>query len=159
MSILKSVIDNVEKICKYISFGTFLLAVFIGSFVICNNNIKNVYAIIGVYACCLFISRVVNVIGKFVLQLFSHILCNSSKSLSKMWTNLSDAERIMLIEMYHSENKSLKLEMTNRTVLLLEQRNLIMRPTQCSDGFTAVYIMQGNAEKMIKENWDESEDR
>lgn len=156
MDVITLLIGNMEKVCKYISFGTFLFAIFIGSFIIYNNDVGNIYVIVGVYAGCLFMSRALTIISKGFFQLCSYFLWHTSKFLSKLWDNLSDAEQKMLVEMYYSEDKSLEIEMINRTVLLLEQRGLVVRPVQRSDGFTATYIMQGNAEKMVKENYKES---
>lgn len=151
MDIVKTLTENIEKICKYIPFAIVLLCISVSSFIIYFLKIDNVYFAIAVYSGSLFLGLISKHIVDKLQNKYIEKKMADSKWLKKVWTSLSKDEQTMLKNMYKS-NKGLELEMNDRIVLLLQQKGMIMYPTQRSDGFHLTYIMHPWVEKMVAEN-------
>lgn len=151
MDVVKTLSENIEKLCKYIPFAVVLLCISVSSFLIYFLDISNVYFDIGIYSGSLFLGFIIKFFVDKIKNLYIKRKLSNSKWLTKVWDTLSKDEQNMLKAMYESD-KSLECDIDNRTALLLQQKGMILHPTQRSDGFHITYIMNPWVEKMVKEN-------
>lgn len=148
-NVVKNLTGVLDSVFKYLSFGVTLLCISVSSYFIYALKIENFYCIISIYsgAMCLAV-----VIQKMIMALKNRYLqykIGSPKWLEKTWNKLSVEEKRMLKKMYRSGCET-NTRINDRVMLILEQKGIVYRPTQRSDGFYVTYGLHPWAETMTK---------
>lgn len=152
MDIIKTLIEQIDKIGKYVSIPVLLLCVSICSFCIFHFEVSNDFLIVLMYTGSLFISIVVKKVIPFIERVFVSSLLKSSKVRKKIWSKLSDCERRVLVDMYEHDCVGY-YSLNDRVMLMLRQRSAVYIYTQSCFGLSEIeYTMQPWAEKMVAEN-------
>lgn len=152
MNVIKSLTENIDKICKYIPFAIILLCISISSFIIHFCDISSSYLIVAIYSGSLFIGTITRGIVSIMQNKYIRKKFTDSKWLSKVWDSLSKEEQTRLKEMYSSD-ESILLNVCSRVTLTLQSRGIIHSvPNQIAYNNTMYYVLEPWALKMIENN-------